>query len=297
MTDVPLPPPPPLPPDPPVTEAELHAYADRQLTVERSVEVAAWLARRPDEAARVRAWDDQKRELRALFDPVLDEAVPPALQQRAHRRARWLRQPAVAAAAAAVLVLGAGGAGWGLRGARDGALLAAAAPAGDASSDQGFAARAAIAHAVYTPELRRPVEVDAAHEDQLVAWLSKRMGAPMKVPHLQTLGYALEGGRLLPGERGPVAQFMYRDDNGHRLTLYVSNESAVSSPKGATTAGLRGAEAPRADTAFRFVSEGRVNVFYWMDGPFHYAITAAADRAALTQVSAEVYRQLEAAQP
>ena len=47
------------------------------------------------------------------------------------------------------------------------------------------------------------------------------------------------------------------------------------------------------DTAFRFVSEGPVNVFCWMDGPFRYAITAAADRAALTQVSAEVYRQLE----
>ena len=109
----------------------------------------------------------------------------------------------------------------------------------------------------------------------------------MKAPHLQTLGYALEGGRLLPGERGPVAQFMYRDDSSHRLTLYVSNESLANSPGGAT----------RADTAFRFVSEGQVNVFYWMDGPFHYAITAAADRAALTQVSAEVYRQLEAARP
>jgi hypothetical protein len=34
-----------------------------------------------------------------------------------------------------------------------------------------------------------------------------------------------------------------------------------------------------------------------VDGPFRYAITAAADRARLTQVSAEVYRQLEEARP
>ena len=289
MTDA-LPPPPPAGPDVPVTEAELHAYADRQLTAERSAEVAAWLARRPDEAARVRAWEAQKRELRGLFDPVLDEAVPAALQRRARRRAAWLRRPGLAAAASIVLALAAGSAGWGLRGAHDGAALATAPPAGN-----DFAARAAIAHAVYTPELKRPVEVDGAHEDQLVTWLSRRMGATMKAPHLQALGYALEGGRLLPGDRGPVAQFMYRDEAGHRLTLYVSNEKPAS--KGPANADLRAGETPRVDTAFRFVSEGPVNVFYWMDGPFRYAITAAADRAALTQVSAEVYRQLEVQRP
>ena len=285
-------PPPPSGPDIPVTEAELHAYADRQLTAERGAEVAAWLARRPEEAARVRGWEAQKRELRGLFDPVLAEAVPATLQRGARRRAAWLRRPGLAATASVVLALAAGGAGWGLRGAHDGALLADAPPAAN-----DFAARAAIAHTVYTPEVRRPVEVDGAHEDQLVTWLSKRMGAQMKAPHLQALGYALEGGRLLPGDRGPVAQFMYRDEAGRRLTLYVSNEKPAATPKALSNADLRAGETPRVDTAFRFVSEGPVNVFWWMDGPFRYAITAAADRAALTQVSAEVYRQLEAQRP
>ena len=285
-------PPPPSGPDVPVTEAELHAYADRQLTAERGAEVAAWLGRRPDEAARVRGWEDQKRELRGLFDPVLDEAVPATLQRRARRRAAWFRRPELAAAASVVLALAAGASGWGLRGAHDGALLAAAPPAAN-----DFAARAAIAHTVYTPEVRRPVEVDGAHEDQLVTWLSKRMGAQVKAPHLQALGYALEGGRLLPGDRGPVAQFMYRDEAGHRLTLYVSNEKPPAPASGLANADLRAGETPRVDTAFRFVSEGPVNVFWWMDGPFRYAITAAADRAALTQVSAEVYRQLKSQRP
>jgi anti-sigma factor RsiW len=252
--------------------------------------VAAWLARRPEEAARVRDWDDQKRDLRTLFDPVLAEAVPPALQRAARRHVPWYRQALAASLLAAVA---AGGTGWTLRGAHDASALAAlAAPGGrDGGFDQQFVARAAIAHAVYTPEVKRPVEVDAEHEDQLVKWLSKRMGAAMKAPHLQALGYALEGGRLLPGEQGPVAQFMYRDGDGQRLTLYVSNERALPSRQAATASGMR------PDTAFRFASEGQVNVFYWVDGPFRYAITAAADRAALTLVSAEVYRQLEAAAP
>jgi anti-sigma factor RsiW len=294
MTDAALPPS--GPPTVPVTDAELHAFADRQLTAERASEVAAWLARRPEEAARVRAWEDQKRDLRALFDPVLDEALPPTLQRAARRRLPWLGQ---ALAASLVAAVAAGGAGWALRGAHDeAAAVAAAAGAGrDGVADRQFAARAAIAHAVYTPEVKRPVEVDAEHEDQLVKWLSRRMGAAMKAPHLQALGYALEGGRLLPGEQGPVAQFMYRDGDGHRLTLYVSNEhGGKASGQPGPAAGLR-APASGGVTAFRFASEGQVNVFYWVDGPFRYAITAAADRAALTRVSAEVYRQLETAAP
>jgi len=46
------------------------------------------------------------------------------------------------------------------------------------------------------------------------------------------------------------------------------------------------------ETAFRFAREGSLNVFYWVDGRFGYAISAEADRAALTEVSSEVYRQL-----
>ena len=152
-----------------------------------------------------------------------------------------------------------GATGWGLRGGLRDAVgpdqQAQQAPAAiTMASATGFAQRAAVAHAVYSPGQRRPVEVDAAHEDQLVAWLSKRMGAPMKPPRLQSLGYALEGGRLLPGGRGPVAQFMYRDDTGGKLTLYLSNE-------------ISDADGPKA---------------------------GASERDQLARVSGEVYRQLSA---
>ena len=45
---------------------------------------------------------------------------------------------------------------------------------------------------------------------------------------------------------------------------------------------------------FRFAQEGAVNVFFWVDGPFGYAISADAERAVLARVSGEVFRQLAA---
>ena len=293
----------PPPPDTPVTEAELHAFVDGQSAAERQGEIEAYLAARPEESQRVETYRAQKRELHALFDPVLSEQLPQRLMVSARPRAMpqtpWYLQRLAAGLAIAVI---SGATGWGLRGhgpgagGDDAAHIAAAQPAPGVLtlvSARGFAQRAAVAHAVYSPDARRPVEVDAAHEDQLVAWLSKRMGAPMKPPHLQAQGYMLEGGRLLPGGQGPVAQFMYRNDLGSKLTLYVSNDVAdlgsAAGPGGAPKPGAK-----NADTAFRFAREGTVNVFYWVDGPFGYALSSDADRSVLARVSAEVYQQLGA---
>lgn len=281
-----------VPPHPPhelVTEAELQACVDRQLTPERQREIEAYLARRPEEALRVEIYRAQKRELQALFNPVLEEPLPQRLRVAAAPQTPWYLQRLVAGIAIAVV---SGVAGWGLRGGYQpepgAAVLAQRAPGAiTMTSATGFAKRAAVAHAVYSPDMRRAVEIGADQEGQLVAWLSKRMGAAMKPPHLQALGYALEGGRLLPGDKGPVAQFMYHDSAGARLTLYVSNEVADTGPK------MQGRT--NQQTAFRFAKEGSVNVFYWVNGPFGYAISADADKAELARVSGEVYRQLETA--
>lgn len=291
----------PPPSIPPVTEADLHAFVDGRLPAERQVEIAAYLAARPEDAQRLEAYRAQKRKLHALLDPVLDEQPPQRLLKSARPRAvpqtPWYLQRLAAGIAIAVI---SGATGWGLRGGLpaggdDAGRMAAAAPAERGltlASAGGFAQRAAVAHAVYSPDARRPVEVDAAHEDQLVAWLSKRMGAPMKPPHLQAVGYALEGGRLLPGGQGPVAQFMYQRIDatgpGGRLTLYVSNEIGdVRAAAGGASGKERG-----AGTAFRFAREGSINVFYWVEGRFGYAISADADRATLARVAEAVYRQL-----
>ena len=102
---------------------------------------------------------------------------------------------------------------------------------------------------MYAAEVRHAVEVDASQQEHLVRWLSKRLGTELKVPVLAAEGFELLGGRLLPGPEGPVAQFMYQDASGKRLTLYVNARSKSEGP-----------------TAFRFAKEGNVSVFYWIDG-------------------------------
>src|SRR6185312_11907936 len=102
--------------------------------------------------------------------------------------------------------------GWQLRPAR---LMAQS-----AADTTVIARRAAIAHATYSPEVRHPVEVGADDEQHLVNWLSKRLGVKVRAPKLEEAGMSLVGGRLLPGESGPVALFMYQSQNGRRLTLY-----------------------------------------------------------------------------
>jgi len=60
----------------PITEADLHAYADGQLPPTRRAEVEAFLASHPQDQARVDEWRDQRRLLHAMLDPVLDEPLP-----------------------------------------------------------------------------------------------------------------------------------------------------------------------------------------------------------------------------
>lgn len=261
----------------PVTEAELQAWVDGRLGPTRRAEVDAYLLLHPGDATRLHAYRGQNVALRKRYSPVLDESVPPVLLlPPRHRWWRRARQWAAAApwryAAMLALTLGAGAAGWLLRDARPGAPSPALAEV----DGPALARRAALAHAVYSPERHHPVEVGADQQPHLVAWLSNRLGAPLRPPQLDALGYALEGGRLLPGQSGPVAQFMYQDGRGRRLTLYVSTEQRRE----------------RA-TAFRYARQGELGVFYWMDGRYGYALAGGLDKMALAKVADAVYAQLE----
>lgn len=258
----------------PVTESDLHAYADGLLSPERIVEIEAYLVARPVEANRVAAFQAQNAALHALFDPILREPVPARLIA-SPRTSPWYLQRF---AAGLLIACASGAAGWFLHGVNgpDGRL--AHGPTVDhlALQASAFAHQAAIAHVVYSPDVRHPVEVGADQEAHLVAWLSKRLGTPIHPPRLAKLGYELVGGRLLPGESGPVAQFMYHDAGGQRLTLYLSTEQSQNK-----------------DTGFRFSDQGPVNVFYWIDGKFGYALSGSVDRATLSHVADAVYAQLD----
>lgn len=252
--------------DTPVTEADLQAYADGRVAAPRAAQIEAWLASRPEHAERIAEYRRLSDEMRALYDPVLSEPVPDRLLTGRPRRWR-----AVALAAAWVaLGVGVGAiAGWQLH-----EKEAPKPVAGDAGA--AMAHRAALAHATYSPEVRHPVEVGADQEAHLVAWLSKRLGASVRAPRLENVGYSLVGGRLLPGDNGPVAQFMYQCNAGTRVTLYVRTEATNN-----------------GETAFRYAKEGNVRVFYWVDRRLGYALsTSDISKDDLLKVSNAVYQQL-----
>jgi anti-sigma factor RsiW len=199
--------------------------------------------------------------IKQAFDPIMTEPIP----ARMH-----LRQPPWYAHAKAAMLFAVGIAvGLGVP------LVRSTLPGANVTAQQ-LPLRAARAHLVYASEVRHPVEVDASQQDHLVKWLSKRLGIDLTVPVLAKDGFELLGGRLLPGNEGPVAQFMYQDASGKRLTLYVTRPH-------------QGEEL----TAFRFAQEGPVSVFYWIDKECGYALSGEVDRATLAKVASTVYKQLE----
>jgi len=247
----------------PLNEDRIQAYVDGQLDEADRQSFEALLQRDDELAARVAAYQQQNDLLRQMFNPVLDEPVPEHLALPSTRKP-WF---SLSVAASLALVLSGGALGWLVRG----AVVPTAAEIALASLPQS----ARVAYVTYAPEVVHPVEVDAKQEAHLVKWLSKRLGADVRAPDLAPLGFSLVGGRLLPADNGPAAQFMYEDNQGNRMTLYVRQN--------------RGEQ---TNTAFRFQEKDADKTFYWVDGDLGYALTATIDKTRLMQAANRVYHAL-----
>jgi len=253
-----------------VSEDELHAYIDNQLDDQRRQAVENYLAEHPEEADNVRYYQQMNHSLRETYDSQLQDATSErfALKPVRTELAFWQR-PLVAAAAAMVLLVTGTASGW---------LLHAEQSAGQAaykSTVVNLASPAQAAYVVYTPEVQHPVEVDAQHEQHLFKWLSNRLGENVRAPDISNLGYRLLGGRLLPGDGKPAAQFMYENESGIRLTLYI-----------------RSGFTENRETAFRYHEDQGIGTFYWVDRHFGYALSGALTRSQLLDVANALYMAL-----
>src|SRR5579884_2610488 len=74
----------------PVSEADLHAFLDEEISPERRAKVAEHLEERPLDLALIETWRAQNEALRGAFARIAREAVPLSLS---------LSQPLVARAA------------------------------------------------------------------------------------------------------------------------------------------------------------------------------------------------------
>ncbi|MFM0343068.1 anti-sigma factor family protein [Paraburkholderia sp. RL17-347-BIC-D] len=234
----------------------LSAFADNELSASERAAALHWLATDLGAAERVGDYRAQKAALAALFRDPRDDARCIVVRRRF---TPWWRQAGLAASCMAIGVALGSSPGW------VSANFAAAPP--------GFAERADIAFAVYAPEQRHPVEVAALQRDQLVNWLSRRLDRQLTVASLREYGYSLMGGRLLPGESGPAAQFMYQNTAGARLTMYV-------------------AAVPKDATAFRLFRDGNRSTFYWGSQGTGCALTGQLSEAQLRPMAIDACSML-----
>lgn len=248
-----------------VDEAMLHAYVDGELDDHGRLEVEEWLGSHPDDRFRVSEWIAQRQRLHELFDPVLAEPVPDAIAgvTTPNRRGHLSRRIAAIAAAIVLFVAGAV-CGW----------LFGHFQIGVQGQGRVVAERALNAYRIYASEVRHPVEVEATQKAHLVAWLSKRLGTQIKAPDLTETGFKLVGGRLLPDDTSPAAQFMYQNDAGRRITIYIV------------------ANRPTRETAFQIYNKGPINSFFWLGSDCTYAVTGEINQQSLLNVARAIYQQL-----
>ncbi|MBS0308285.1 MAG: anti-sigma factor [Proteobacteria bacterium] len=257
----------------PITELDLHAYVDGRLDADRRAQVEAYLADHPEARVSLQHWREQNQALHRDYDGVLNEAIPLRLST-AVKAPSWPRGLAAGLAWLACGLV----AGWFAHAARPltPASMTSTASTASMQTAAGFARNALAAHVVFAAEKRHPVEVPAAQEAHLVAWLSKRLDAPIRAPDLQTQGFILLGGRLLPGDDAPLAQLMYESGDGERLTLTVRHAPQV-----------------QAETGFQVMEKNGVNAFYWIDRQYGYALSGSLGKTRLLAVANAVHAQLQ----
>jgi len=268
-----------------VSEEDIHAYVDGTLSDERREQVERAIEQNPALAARVSDYFSLNNMFHERYDRVLNEPVPARL--RVPEKRRWLNAanwPQFAGMAAA-LVLGIGigvGTNMGKDVAAPWASSSGASNTRPVSADASevFAQKAALAHVVYMPAVDRPAQIGEDHEQDFVQYLANKLGTDVHPPMLTKTGFELAGGRILPGDDGPVAQFMYHNAKGERVTLCISHRKVNANT-----------------TAFKLYQEGPVNVFYWVDGDFGYAVSGGIDRKVMLQIAHDVYAQLTGATP
>lgn len=249
---------------PNISENELLAYVDGQLDESRAKIVADYLQQNPAEANRITNYQQQNSMLQSLYGSDNTDLLSRVSKNYNRPTRSRNRLPLSVAASVTWLVLGVA-LGWGYNKVID--------PVQPAMVS--LPQTALLAHAVFSPEVRHPVEVGADQEAHLVKWLSKRLGRTIRTPNLLPIGYSLVGGRLLPAQSGPAAQFMFQNSSGERLTLYVITEAELEK-----------------DTAFRFFERNNIKVFYWSDAQMGFALSGAITKQQLLEAANRIYTEL-----
>ncbi|KAB6715585.1 MULTISPECIES: anti-sigma factor [Roseobacteraceae] len=240
----------------------LHRYADGEMTQDEMRTFEARMEANPALAARV-------AEVMALNE-ALNMAVPSPqatyfakmisnISPDISPRSAWPRR---AVAAVALLGIGLALGYWG-------GVTRSAGQGGVPESQ--LLASASAAHMLYTAEVLHPVDVSGDERDHLKTWLTKRLGAEVRIPTLTQEGFSLVGGRLLPAPYGAAAQFMYETGSGQRVTLYLTPTVQM------------------AVTSLKFNTHDGLTAVSWQDPNWHYVLVGAASRSEMEHLAKRVH--------
>jgi len=248
-----------------VNDAELHAYVDGQLDKNQRRQIEKDLDNDPQAREKLTAYQDINQALHRLYDPMLEERIPSRLLPVASKQRSY-----VAAFASLFFFIFGILFGWQAR------LNMDLVDAGSSSTDMNLVQPAVFAHSVYAVEVAHPVEVSAREHKQLDKWLSRRLKTTLTAPNLTRDGYKLIGGRLLPStEYRMAAQYMYENNNGNRITLYV-----------------RRGKWDHESTAINYSQQKGYSMFYWTEDDMGYALTSALKKDQYQDLAKEVYKQM-----
>ena len=248
-------------------DPELMAYADGQLGPEEAAAVEARLAEDPAARDLVTALSLQSAQIRAAAEAL--DTAPVSLKTaalerelaRSLAREGWrarLAGPGLRRIAASVMLFAAG---WGGHMAWDAAT----------TPYPGYVAEALGAHQVFAQDVIRPVEFRAEATEEALDWVAAKLDRKLEHPALDPLGLELVGTRMLGTREGPMAQFIYEDADGHRLSLIVAPH-----PEGVREAPLR------------YASVDDLRVGYWRDARLDYAVMAQTSELQIEAVAHEV---------
>ncbi|MBB3035084.1 anti-sigma factor family protein [Alteriqipengyuania lutimaris] len=252
----------------PISEDDLHAFVDGALSDSRRAEVEAYLESNPEVAERYAQFGVQREALRAAFDPIAAEPVPPNLNLHhlVATRHRPTRPAWQGAAAACLLLLAGGSSGWMLRGIG----------MEQTTGIDAVAQEASYAYAVFGSDSGRPVEIAATESDALLGWVETRLSEPVSLPDLSGAGYRFIGGRVVATRNGPAGLLMYDDAEGTRIAIMM--RPMVRRDENAPMAKHR---------------EGDVVGYAWADDGMGYSLVGGLDVAdVLHPIADEARRQL-----
>jgi anti-sigma factor RsiW len=259
-----------------VSDAELHALVDGQLTDARAREIVAWLGAHPQEAQRVGGWRAQNEAIRRAFPaparerattPLRPEAAPPLaasdvgasrlIDYRARARRRRALAISLAFATGAALAAGVAFAIQKMNAATARQPEPVRVEIVRAGPDSGAAA--AAAWRAYAQDRTRAVEIGARDRAALANWIGDRAGL---TPLPEAAGLRLVGGRVLPGHAANAAFLLYETAEGDRLALVA--EASALEPVATTP--------PGADT---------LNAVAWRSGDLVFGLAGQVSRAKL----------------